>query len=182
VWDQVESSTQALVEDAARRLARAGATVRDMDLPLGCERLNEAHRTISSFEFARTFTHEIENHWSEISETLRGGRLHDGIHGSFDRYIEALGTAEACRARLDPRFDQYDLLLTPAAFGEAPVGDFAFTGVPLYQIWTTLHVPAMSLPVFAGPAGMPVGLQLVAKRHADRKLFAGARWVWRALT
>lgn len=181
VWDQVEPSTRALVEDAAARLARAGASVHDMDLPPGCERLNDAHRTISSFEFARTFTYEIENHWDEISETLRGGRLHDGIHGSFEKYIEALGIAETCRRRLDAVFDSYDLLLAPAAFGEAPEGMFAFAGVPLYQIWTTLHLPAISLPAFTGPNGMPVGVQLLAKRHADRTLFAGARWAWRAL-
>ena len=150
------------------RLARAGARVSDMDLPPGCEKLNDAHRTISSFEFARTFTYEIENHWDEISETLRGGRLNDGIHGSFERYIEALETAESCRAQLDEAFGEYDLLLAPAAFGEAPEGMFAFTGVPLYQIWTTLHLPTVSLPAFTGPAGMPVGVQLLAKRRADR--------------
>ena len=32
--------------------------------------MNEAHRWISSFEFARTFTWEIEHHWDEISDTL----------------------------------------------------------------------------------------------------------------
>jgi Asp-tRNA(Asn)/Glu-tRNA(Gln) amidotransferase A subunit family amidase len=57
----------------------------------------------------------------------------------------------------------------------------AFAGVPLYQVWTALHVPAVSLPAFTGPNGMPVGAQLVARRHADRKLFACARWAWRNL-
>ena len=93
--------------------------------------LNDAHRSISSFEFARTFTCEIENHWDEISETLRGGRLQDGISGSFERYIEAKRLAEECRTRLDALLGDIDVLLTPAAFGEAPVGMPAFAGVPL---------------------------------------------------
>ena len=71
------------------RLARAGARVTEFTLPAEFEQLNDAHRTISSFEFARTFTWEIENHWDEISDTLRGGRLHDGLTCSFERYIEA---------------------------------------------------------------------------------------------
>ena len=75
-----------------------------------------------------------------------------------------------------------DVLLTPAAFGEAPVGFPAFAGVPLFQIWTTLHVPAVSLPVFKGPNGMPIGAQLIAKRHDDRKLFACAQWAWEKLS
>jgi Asp-tRNA(Asn)/Glu-tRNA(Gln) amidotransferase A subunit family amidase len=58
---------------------------------------------------------------------------------------------------------------------------FAFDGVPLFQLWTALHVPAISLPVFKGPNGLPIGAQLVARRHDDRRLFACARWAWQTL-
>jgi len=182
VWDQFEPVTQTLIENAAFRLARAGARVTEFTLPAEFELLNDAHRTISSFEFARTFTWEIENHWSEISDTLRGGRLHDGMTGNFERYIEAKKLADECRHRLDVLLGGIDVLLTPAAFGEAPVGMPAFAGVPLYQIWTTLHVPCISIPVFKGPAGMPIGAQLIGKRHDDRKLFACAQWAFEKLT
>jgi len=45
-------------------------------------------------------------------------------------------------------------------------------------IWTTMHVPAVTRPVFKGPNGLPIGAQLIAKRNADRALFAAARWVY----
>jgi amidase len=182
VWDQVEPGTRTLVEAAAERLARAGATVADVALPAGCEGLNEAHRIISSFEFARTFTFEIANHWDEISDTLRGGRLKDGLQATLADYRAAQELAETCRRRLAEAFDDHDVMLTPGAFGEAPVGDFGFAGAPLYQIWTTLHVPSITMPAFKGPNGMPVGAQLVGRRHDDRKLFACARWTWQHLT
>lgn len=182
IWDKIEPTTRKLVEDAAERLARAGAKVSDVTLPDDFKQLNDAHRWISSFEFARTFTWEIENHWNEISDTLRGGRLNDGINGSFERYVAAKVIAEKCRSQLDDIFGDYDVMLTPAAFGEAPVGLFAFDGVPLFQIWTALHVPVISLPVFKGPNNLPIGLQLIAKRHDDRRLFACARWAWQKLT
>jgi amidase len=182
VWHQFEPVTQTLIENAAFRLARAGARVTEFTLPAEFELLNDAHRTISSFEFARTFTWEIENHWNEISDTLRGGRLHDGLAGNFEHYIEAKKLADECRHRLDALLGGTDVLLTPAAFGEAPIGMPAFAGVPLYQIWTTLHVPAVSIPVFKGPAGMPIGAQLIGKRHDDRKLFACAQWSFEKLT
>jgi amidase len=182
VWDQFEPATRALVEDAASRLSRAGAKVSEFKMPDDFARLNDAHRSISSFEFARTFTYEIETHWDEISDTLRGGRLHDGIHGSFERYIESKRIADECRDRLDDMWGDIDALLTPAAFGEAPVGFPAFAGVPLFQIWTTLHVPAVSIPVFKGPNGMPIGAQLIGRRHDDRKLFACAQWAWEKLS
>jgi amidase len=181
VWSQVEKTTRDLVEAAAEELVRAGADLRDVSLPKDFERLNDAHRWISSFEFARTFAWEIENHWDEISDTLRNGRFADGLSGDFERYIACKEFAEDCRRRFDAVAGEYDVLLTPAAFGEATVGDFAFEGVPLYQLWTILHVPAVSLPVFTGPNGMPVGLQLLARRHGDRELFAHAQWVERRL-
>jgi amidase len=174
--------TRTLTEDAVVRLARAGARISEFELPADFERLNEAHRWISSFEFARTFTWEIEHHWDEISDTLRGGRLKDGIGGDFDRYVASKRIAEECRVRLDDLWGDIDVLLTPGAFGEAPVGMPAFEGVPMFQLWTILHVPAITLPLFKGPAGLPIGAQLLARRHDDRNLFACAQWVFQKLT
>ena len=62
LWPQVEPHTQQLFEDAAKKLARAGFDVRDADLPADFERLMDAHLAISSFEFSRNFTYEIEHH------------------------------------------------------------------------------------------------------------------------
>jgi Asp-tRNA(Asn)/Glu-tRNA(Gln) amidotransferase A subunit family amidase len=181
-WDLVEPTTQRLLESAAEELAKRGALVSEMQLPGNCARLNEAHRWISGFEFARTFTFEIEHHWDAISETLRNGRLADGLACSLERYVAMLDLAEQCRRDVEFVWDDYDVLLTPAAFGEAPVGMSAFAGAPLYMMWTVLHVPTVTVPVFTGPNGMPVGLQLIGRRHHDRKLFAHARWAYRELT
>jgi len=181
-WGQVEPATQALVEAAARRFAAAGAAVSDVRLPDDFALLDAAHRWISSFEFVRTFTWEIEHHWDEISDTLRQGRIADGLSCSLERYLEMQTVATSCRQRIEAVWDDHDMLLAPAAFGEAPLGRPAFAGAPVYMMWTVLHLPAIALPVFAGPAGMPIGLQLLARRHDDRRLFAGARWAWRQLT
>ncbi len=60
VWDQFEPVTQTLIENAAFRLARAGARVTEFTLPAEFELLNDAHRTISSFESARNL--HLGNH------------------------------------------------------------------------------------------------------------------------
>lgn len=180
-WDAVEPSTQKHLEEAAQTLARAGADVRDMEMPPEFAGLNAAHRTITGFEFVRTFTWEIEHHWNEISETLRGGRLADGLACSLETYYEAKAFGERCRAAADAVLADYDVLLTASAFGEAPLGWKAFVGVPVFQMWTMLHVPSITLPIFEGPNGMPVGAQLVAKRRDDRRLFAASRWVRKQL-
>jgi amidase len=181
-WSQVEPSTQKHLEDAAQALARAGADVRDFGMPQEFAGLNAAHRTITGFEFVRTFTWEIEHHWNEISETLRNGRLADGLSCSLETYYAAKAFGEHCRTMADTVLADYDVLLTASAFGEAPLGWNAFVGVPIFQLWTMLHVPSITIPVFTGPSGMPVGAQLVARRRDDRKLFAASKWVQRQLT
>jgi len=181
-WSRVEPTSQKLLEDAAAKLAKAGAKVKDVALPKEFDGIEEAHRWVSSYEFARNFTWEVDNHWNLISEELRNGRLKDGLECSFDRYREARDSIERCRALLDETFKDYDVLLTSSAAGEAPVG-LKHTGDASHcLIWTATHVPCMTLPVFKGPHGLPVGAQLIGRRNRDRALFSHARWVWRALS
>ena len=176
-WGQCEASTRALLEECATALARAGAQVREVSLPAEFERIPDAHRWISSFEFARNRSWEIDRHWDMISETLRNNRLKDGLACSFDTYRDARTFAEKCRLVRDELFGAYDVLLTPAAAGEAPVGLDSTGSAAFGTLWTTLHVPSVTLPLFEGPAGLPVGAQLVARRNEDRRLFEVARWV-----
>ena len=48
-------------------------------------------------------------------------------------------------------------------------------------LWTVLYVPCLTMPAGAGPDGLPVGIQLVGRRHEDAKLLDVALWVERAL-
>jgi Asp-tRNA(Asn)/Glu-tRNA(Gln) amidotransferase A subunit family amidase len=176
-WDQCEPSTQKLLEECAATLARAGASVRELALPAEFARIPEAHRWISSFEFARNRTWEIDHHWDMISQTLRDNRLKDGMSCSFEQYRDARTFAERCQLMMDDVFGDYDILLTPAASGEAPVGLERTGNAAFGTLWTTLHVPCVTLPLFRGPNGLPVGAQLIARRNEDRRLFEAARWV-----
>ena len=153
-----------------------------MALPADFERIEDAHRWVSSFEFSRNFTWEIENHWDQISETLRNNRIKDGLSCSFEQYREARELMARCRGLLDPVFDQYDVLLNAPASGEAPVGLNKTGNAALCVLWTSMHVPAVTLPLFKRPLGLPIGMQLIARRNADRALFSAARWAWRALS
>ena len=182
LWSLLESSTQALFEDAANRLARAGANVSDVTLPSEFEGIPDAHRLISGFEFSRNFAWEIEHHWEKISTTLRNGRVRDGLECSFERYLDARDLAERCRQAIAHVIAPFDVVLTACATGEAPA-DLNTTGnAKLALIWTTVHLPAITVPVFKGPAGMPIGAYVVGKRNRDRELFAFAHWIHRALT
>lgn len=177
IWNQCEPQTQHLLEECAATLAKAGAQVSEAALPEEFSRIEDAHRWISSFEFARNRAWEIDHHWEMISETLRNNRLKDGLSCSFGKYSDAKVFAERCRLMLDDLFADYDVLLTPSAAGEAPVGLNSTGNAAFCAIWTSMHVPAMTLPLFRGPNGLPIGAQLIARRYNDRRLFEAARWV-----
>ena len=86
--------------------------------------------------------------------------------------------AERCRALIEPHFEGLDAIVAPCTKGEAIAG-LSHTGDPAFQqFWTVLYVPSMSLPTHRGPKGLPVGIQLVAPRYEDDRLFACARWIW----
>jgi Asp-tRNA(Asn)/Glu-tRNA(Gln) amidotransferase A subunit family amidase len=182
LWPVIEPYTQKLLEDAAQALRNAGAVVKEITPPPELERIEDAHRWISSFEFARNFTWEIENHWEGISERLRGGRIKDGLSCTYEKYVESRNFAEKCRMDFGQIFGDCDVLLAASATGEAPVGTNSTGNVSPSAIWTTVHVPVMTIPVFKGPHGLPVGAQLVARRNDDRKLFSSAQWIYRQLT
>jgi amidase len=48
-------------------------------------------------------------------------------------------------------------------------------------MWTALHMPTMTLPTHRGPNNLPVGIQLIAQRYDDDRLFTCAHWIWEAI-
>jgi amidase len=156
--------------------------VEEVTLTGAFEDILDIHRIVASFEFSRNFTYEIAHHWEQLSPALRQGRVGQGLACRFETYWRAQTTLEHCRTQLDAVLAHYDVLLTASAAGEAPVGLQSTGDASLCALWTATHVPAITLPVFTGPHGLPVGAQLIGRRHDDRALFATAQWVWRQLT
>jgi Asp-tRNA(Asn)/Glu-tRNA(Gln) amidotransferase A subunit family amidase len=180
-WDRAEGYTQSHVEDAAKRLSRSGAKVTDLELPGIDASFEKLFRVISGFEFSRTVSWERFNRFEELSAVLREGRMKDGLETAYEDYRKATRRLERLRLEADDALDGYDVLITPSAPGEPPQG-LKTTGNAIFNsIWTALGAPSVTLPVFEGPSGLPVGLQLIAGRFKDRRLFDIAEAVRKAL-
>ena len=179
-WTKLEAHTQRLLEDAAVRLSRAGAKVAEATLPAEFAHAEEDHRVISCREFVHNFTREIEHHWSALSEDLRNGKIRTGMGYDFERYRAAQQRAARCRGGVSALFAECDVLLAPAAIGEAPIG-WSTGDSTIVSPWSLMHTPCMNVPVFGGPNGLPVGAQAIGASGADRRLFASSRWIYRAL-
>ena len=180
-WDRAQDYTKALVEGAAAQLAKAGAAVSDLDLGGPFADFEPMGRRVSDYEISRALSWERTHHFDLLSE-FQQGKMKDWPVVSYDEYREAEGVMAACRGYLDEASKAFDVLLTPSATGEAPegldnTGDTSFNILPT---WT--YVPCVTLPVFKGPSGLPVGLQLVGHRCQDHRLFEMSRAVHSALS
>jgi amidase len=180
-WDRAEEYTKKFLEEAASALAKAGAKVSDVDLGKPFEHFETMGRRINDYEFSRGLTWERNRHWNLLSE-LQRDKLAGWLNVSYQQYREAEAVLEQCRRDLADAMKDLDLLLTPSALGEAPPG-LASTGDTSFNILSTwTYTPCVTLPVFTGPSGLPVGIQLIGHRNQDHRLLEGAQTVYRVFS
>ncbi|HEX9579406.1 MAG TPA: amidase [Myxococcales bacterium] len=152
-------------------IERAAAALGAEESHLSFAGLAEAQIAIMGAEAAQSMREDR----SRISPGLREF-LEAGARVTPDQLAAAHARADMGRGEIAALFTEFDAIVTPAAAGEAPgiesTGDPAFS-----RIWTLLGVPSVSLPLLEGPAGLPVGLQLIGPRGEDERLLAAAAWV-----
>src|SRR5690606_22316698 len=68
---EAAAAAQAVLERAAQALERAGAGVREFEMPEGCDRLFDEHGHIMGYETARALAWEYLNHADALSASLR---------------------------------------------------------------------------------------------------------------
>jgi Asp-tRNA(Asn)/Glu-tRNA(Gln) amidotransferase A subunit family amidase len=176
-WDDAQPEGRAVLEAAADRLATAGAMVRETELPRECAQGDEIQTALGSFEGLRNHMPELYRHEPLLSAALRDGKIARGRKLSLETFRDACRGAERARAAAQEWASGFDAILTLPAPGQAPRG-LASTGSAVFNaLWTQLWMPCLTLPAGHGPAGLPVGVQLVGCRHGDARLLEVSLWV-----
>jgi amidase len=180
-WKHADRATMEALEAALPRLAKAGARIEEVTLPEKFDGAVNAHGKISDYEQNRALAYERLNFPEKISEMLMK-KLTEADSCTLDQYLDAQKVLSECRRLLNDVFADFDALLVPSAPGEAPKG-LKTTGESVFnRVWTAMYVPAVTVPVFTGPTGLPIGAQLVGPFGMDHKTLVHAEWVRRALT
>jgi Asp-tRNA(Asn)/Glu-tRNA(Gln) amidotransferase A subunit family amidase len=174
-WDNAEASTRDAMEWMQELFRASGATVSDVAAFEGDDQLNESQDVVMHAEGRSSYLAESLLWPKHLHPALRDEVAN--IRGFVpEDVLAAQDFLATMRGRMDRRMQDFDAWLAPAVPGEAPAG-LENTGDAVFnRLWTGLHVPAITVPGFMGPNGLPVGIQLLAPRHHDRKLLAVARY------
>ncbi|PCI40803.1 MAG: amidase [Rhodospirillaceae bacterium] len=172
-WSKCSDDTQ---EAFAELVEALGDQVEEIDLGDVYDEVFDWHRVVMDADIAKNLSDDYERGAKQISpvlsEMIERGRKVPAID-----YNLALDRMAMFSKALDPMFAEFDAIITPAATGEAPVG-LDSTGDPACAtLWTFAGMPSLSLPILQGEAGMPLGVQLVAARGDDARLFRNASWL-----
>ncbi len=179
-WAQGSVEMRDVCQRAMSKLADEGAETAELADPDILSELVNCQKVVMAFESARARIYEFNNHHSQLSDHFIA-LVEDGLAIPRTRYEEALETRNRAQRVFETLFMDVDVVLTPAAPGEAPEG-LSATGDPLYnRIWTLLQVPCVSVPFGTGPLGLPLSVQLVGRVGGDDRLLAAADWVHRSL-
>jgi Asp-tRNA(Asn)/Glu-tRNA(Gln) amidotransferase A subunit family amidase len=176
VWAKAEDDVQAGFDELQQTL---GDRIVEVELPEPFPQAHNWHRIVNFAEMAKNYARYYDRDPSLLSERLRG-QIEEGQTIRATDYLRALEGIAMLRAGLEKLFDRYDAIVTPAAPGEAPVGEA--TGDPAFStLWTYCGVPAVTLPILTGSNGMPIGVQLVGRRWCDGRLLRTAEWLMKRL-
>ena len=179
--DELSPEGTKAVNDAAAALAKAGAQVKEIELPAPVRDMTEGQKTLSAFDGPRAHADEARRFYDLLSESLRKDKLAVGARIDYATWAAARRLGDTGRAAVDALFDDIDVILTAPAKGEAPLGLERTGDATFNLLWTYLWMPCVTLPFTTGPAGLPIGIQLVGRQHEDDRLLDTAAWVKGAL-
>ncbi|WP_405609358.1 amidase [Streptomyces sp. NBC_00076] len=163
------------VREAAGVLMKAGHQVRRADppYPMSLSFTSLAHWTAGT---------AVDAQGLDRKRLARRTRVHAAVGRRFVNSVRTGGGREALRRRLEPFFEEYDVLLMPALARRSPKSApwhergwlrnvLANTNYsPLTPPWNLTGWPAMSVPFNTLPSGAPCAVQLVARPGSEADL------------
>ena len=180
--DEMQPEGIAAIEAVAAKLAKAGATVTEFDMPPEMVEMREGQKVLSAFDGPRAAADEVRRFYGMLSKSFQEDKIDAGNKLDHAAWVAARKLGERARAAVEARFGDIDVILTAPAPGEAPLGLERTGNATFNLLWTYLWMPCVTLPFDRGPKGLPVGIQLVGRQHEDARLLDVAGWVQGAMT
>jgi aspartyl-tRNA(Asn)/glutamyl-tRNA(Gln) amidotransferase subunit A len=174
-FDDLEAPVAEAISQALARMMTGGTVVSDVKLP-------PSFQTMEASAFDTVFMYEFWGRYGADWQT-RPRAFSPGLAAIFKtrqppvaEYESALVALKAYQADIDRLFESVDVIATPTVPVTAPPIASSIDGFRLLRnTWpfNPAGTPAISIPIRA--SGLPVGLQLIARRGEDEWLLRIAR-------
>ncbi|WNJ99322.1 amidase [Thalassospiraceae bacterium LMO-JJ14] len=173
MWADAEPYMDGLFADVMDKL---GNHAREVEMTGVFDQALACHSTVMMANVRANIGDYCRDHADKVrDETIRRNAQGAGI--AAEAYVQAIEFRDTLAGALDRMFENYDVLITAGAPGEAP-RDLSNTGNAVFQkIWTLTGVPTVTLPKLTGPTGLPVGLQVIGRFAHDGELLRHAQWI-----
>jgi amidase len=166
--------------ETAQALERAGARMRDVDLPASFDRIHQIGTTVLRAEAAGHHRELFARHAAEYPPRTRAA-IEEGRGIAAVDYLAAQHERRRFRQEAGNLASRWDALLTPVAATTAPRG-LDSTGDPYFCApWSSAGLPAIALPSGVGESGLPLSIQLVGGPLAEARVLAAAAWCERVI-
>jgi len=177
MWEAAEPYMEALFSDI---VAELGSTAREVEMAGIFDDALDCHSTVMMANVVANLGDFVRNTPDQVQkETIR--RVKQGYDISAEDYVKAIEFSDTIDAAVEHMFEHCDVIITPAAPGEAPEG-IDGTGNAIFQkLWTLTGVPTLTLPKLQGPNRLPIGVQVIGRFGHDADLFRNAMWIENAL-
>jgi len=172
-WADLSPSAERAIAQASQAWGQSGAQIRKVDWPSWFADLDEAHAMIQGWEATRTLATEYAQSRAALSDEL-GNYLDQAQAIQADAYARAQEMAARARQAFAAWCAPCDVLLTPSAPDEAPLGYGSTGPSSLNRVWTLLGAPCVTVPGCVGVHGAPMGVQVIGAPGDDAGTLAAA--------
>ena len=148
----------------------------EIAFPVTSETMGRIFDPVFAFEMWGRFGADWRINPGSFSKSLAG--FFSAPRPSIAEYEAALAALKEYQAAVDRLFDQVDVIITPTVPVTAPLVAGPIDGMKILRnTWpfNAAGTPAISIPLKT--TGLPVGLQLIARRGEDDKLLQIARYI-----
>ncbi|MBM3567497.1 MAG: amidase [Alphaproteobacteria bacterium] len=168
-WETASRHTQDRVVELVNQIDnRPDVDVVELDLRQVFADAHDTHATVYHKSLHYYFQKELAQS-DKVSDIFR--RItEEGARVTREQYVAATRRQRAMEDELERLTADVDVLVTHATAGEAPTIEAPEEPRDSALVWTMIGAPSISLPLLTGPAGLPLGLQLVAPRFGDYTL------------
>jgi Asp-tRNA(Asn)/Glu-tRNA(Gln) amidotransferase A subunit family amidase len=178
-WDQAQPAAVESFEKMLTTLSASKAQLHEVRLDSLDKEMLTASWTINKFEGSRHFLRDALTSPELLSEAARA-LVQEGLEISFDDYQAARAVFERARSLISAALAGFDGVVSLSSPGEAPAGLQDTGPVTFNFIWTATYLPALNIPFFTGPTGLPMGMQVVGTGTHHQLLEMGS-WIEKQL-